>query len=530
MHSISRIIKKMSLATWMALIFFIGLLVLGFMIYSTYGLGWDEPAQLDISIFNFRYVVRGNPELLTVQNRWYGPFFEVFLAAVQNESTIQKLYLSRHFWTFIAYFVGCIFFYFLARRLTKHDGLALIGAICLVLSPRIFADAFFNSKDIPFLVLYTMSLLSMLWFLDKQTLWRGLLHAIITAGTITIRLPGLIIPALTVLGLLIELATRRSHWKIVVPHFFLYLVTLIGFGILFWPALWLDPWHGFLTAYKFMSHFPYEVAMLFMGRSILSTQLPWYYIPVWIAITTPILYLLTFIPGLITIVGYQKNWIKREISSEQRDETLILLAFLLPLLTVIVIRSVLYDAWRQMFFIYPPFLLVSILGLNWSWRQLKNRFSQPLAPVLGIAVLLIGLLPISLWMINYHPYQNVYFNRLAGKDMLTVQQNYMMDYWGLSYREGIEAILAVDDGAYISMLVETGSGQIAQQLLHLDEANRIRAVSTMGEADYFIGNYYMLSKPYPFQDEIYAVKIGNAKILSVYRLSEEEKKLPFVTR
>jgi hypothetical protein len=133
-------------------------------------------------------------------------------------------------------------------------------------------------------------------------------------------------------------------------------------------------------------------------------------------------------------------------------------------------------------------------------------------------------------MINYHPYQNVYFNRLAGKDMLTVQQNYMMDYWGLSYREGIEAILAVDDGDSISMLVETGAGQIAQQLLPLDEANRIRAVSTLEEADYFIGNYYMLSKPYPFQDEIYAVKIGNAKILSVYRLSEEEKKLPFVTR
>jgi hypothetical protein len=530
MKLFTRITKKMDLATWAAILFFISLLILGFMIYSNYGISCDERAQIDTGIMNFTYVVHGNPALLTIRDRWYGPFFEVFLAAVQDGSTIQQLYLTRHLWNFITFFVGCIFFYLLARRLTRHNGLALIGTLCLVLSPRIFADAFYNSKDIPFLVLYTMSLLSMFWFLDKQTLWRGLFHAILTAATLAIRLPGLVIPALTILGLLIEIITRRTPWKPVVPFFFLYLGTTIGFGILFWPALWPDPWHGFFTAFQFMSHFPFDVSMLFMGQTISSIHLPWFYIPVWIAVTTPILYLLTFIPGLMTIVWHQRSWLRKEISPDQRDEVLVLLAFLLPLLTVILIQSVLYDAWRQMFFIYPPLLLISIKGLHWIWLQLKTRLSQPLSFGLGIAALLIGLLSTGLWMINNHPYQNVYFNRLAGKDMQTVQQNYMMDYWGLAYREGIEAILAVDDADHIDMLVETGAGKSAQQILPLEESNRIHAVATVAEADYFIGNYYMLSKPYPFKDELYAVKIGNAKILSVYRLSEEEKNLPFVPR
>jgi hypothetical protein len=523
----SRFIKKIDIATWAAILFFLCLFVLGINIYSIYGISWDERAQVDIGQLNYRYIVKGDPSLLDFRDRWYGPAFEIFLHAVRDRSSIQQMYLSRHLWTFIAFFIGCIFFYLLARRFTKHNGLALIGTIFLVLSPRIFANSFYNSKDIPFLALYCTTILSMMWFLDKQTPWRGLFHALVTAGAITVRLPAIIVPALTLLGLAIEIITRHTKWKAAIISFFLYLLVTTGFVILFWPALWSDPWQGFLTAFQFMSHFPYGGGMLFMGQIVPSDQLPWYYVPVWIAITTPLFYLIAFIPGLISILYNQRTWIKFKITIEQRDEVLVLLAFVLPILTVIVLHSVLYDTWRQMFFIYPPLLLISIKGLQWIWLQLKTRITKPLALGLASSALVIGILPTCLWMINNHPYQDVYFNRLAGKDMLTIQQDYMMDFWGLSYREGIEAILAMDNGGYIHMLVETAPGQTAQQILPQEDSNRIQAVLSVEEADYFIGNYYSILKPYPFENEVYSVKVGNAKILSVYRLSEEEKSHPY---
>ncbi|MBI9049710.1 MAG: glycosyltransferase family 39 protein [Anaerolineaceae bacterium] len=523
----SQLNKKIDIATWAAIIFFLCLFVLGFMICSDYGMSWDEPEQVYIGQLNAKYAVRGNPELLEIRNRWYGPSFEIFLYAVRDRSNTQQMYLSRHLWTFIAFFVCCIFFYLLARRITKHNVLALIGTVFLVISPRIFANSFYNSKDIPFLVLYCMSILSMVWFLDKQTIWRGLFHALITAAAITIRLPAIIIPAFTLLGLGIEMVNQRINWKAVIISSMLYLIVTTGFVILFWPALWTEPWQGFLSAFELMSKHPNGINMLFMGNIISSFNMPWFYIPVWIAISTPLLYLIAFIPGLFNIIYNQKNWIKKEISLERRDEVLILLAFFMPLLTVILLHSYLYDAWRQMFFVYPAFLLISIKGLQWAWQQLNNRLTKTMSLGLASIILLIGMLPVCLWMVKNHPYQNIHFNQFAGKDMQTIQQHYMLDFWGLAYREGIEAILNMDDSAHIQILVETPPGQFALKILAQEEANHIQAIAPEDNTDYFIGNYYMIAEPYPYKNEVYTVKVDHAKILSVYRLSEEEKSIYF---
>ena len=57
-----------------------------------------------------------------------------------------------------------------------------------------------------------------------------------------------------------------------------------------------------------------------------------------------------------------------------------------------------------------------------------------------------------------HPYQNVYFNRLAGKDMQMIKQRFDLDYWGLAYREGLAYILSVDDRETIPVYADTPAG------------------------------------------------------------------------
>ena len=126
------------------------------------------------------------------------------------------------------------------------------------------------------------------------------------------------------------------------------------------------------------------------------------------------------------------------------------------------------------------------------------------------------------WMIQYHPYQNVYFNRLAGADMKTIQQRFPLDYWGLSYQRGLEEILRTDLGESINVFIE--SQQQALGLLPHEDVQRIHMTDTLSEADYFLGNYRDISRvPYPFSNEVFSVSIGNAKILSVFKLSPQER-------
>jgi len=516
--------KKPGLPTLLTILFFLALLAVGLSIYSSYGMSWDEPTQQELGMMNYRYAFKGDPALLRMRDRWYGPFFEIALVAFQSRGNAFQVYLSRHLLNFLVFFAGCLAFFLLGKRLTGSTWMGLLGAVSLVLSPRIFADSFYNSKDIPFLVIYIFSLLSLLWFLDRPAPWRWVVHAFLCAALISVRLPGLIILPLTLCGLLLEAICKRIPWKTTIASFAAYLVLTSALSILFWPALWPDPFNGFLTAFRFMSHFPHETEMLYLGERISSLALPWHYIPVWIAVSTPLSFLAGFVPGLIVIGWRQANSLANKYFIEQRDELLVAGAFFGPLLTVIALGSVLYDGWRQMFFIYPPMLLVMLTGLQAIKAWLDTHLPKPISMTTTLAALAIGLLPVAAWMVSNHPYQNLYFNILAGQDMQLIQQRFMLDYWGLTYRQGEEALLAQDPAPEINVFMQTEAGERTLGILPPDLAARVHVVHKLADADYYIGNYHLLKEPYPFKTEVFAVQVGNAKVLSVFRLSEEEKK------
>jgi hypothetical protein len=210
-------------------------------------------------------------------------------------------------------------------------------------------------------------------------------------------------------------------------------------------------------------------------------------------------------------------------SPARRSDLLALAALLLPLLAVIVLRSTLYDGWRQMFFLAVPLVWLAVRGLQAIWARLADRLGGKRAAVLLGLVFAAGMLPSTLWMARSHPYQNVYFNRLAGPDMGTVQARFPLDYWGLSYRAGLAYILRTDPSDSIAVYAETAAGQRTAGLFPTVEELRLKFVPSLSEASYFLGNYYNGPQPYPLGDEVFSVQVGNAKLLSVFRLSEEEK-------
>ncbi len=504
-------------------VLFFGLLLwLGLSIYKDYGISFDEPTQMQMGILNYRYARTGDNSLLTWKDRYYGPFFEEVLVYLQGQGPLREVYFQRHLLTFLCFFGGCLAFFGAALYRYRKLWLALAGTLFLVLSPRIFANSFYNSKDIPFMVFYSLAVFSLLWLVDHPGWLAGIGHAAVTGAALAIRLPALLIPALTIFALLVEVLSKRLSWRKALGLGALYLLVSAAVMTALWPGIWPNPVQGFLAALGQMSRFPYDLAMLFQGQVVQAMDLPWQYIPVWLGITTPVLYLALFLLGaglVLAAVLRKPAWI---FSQTGRDDLIVLGAAGLPVLAVILLKSTLYDGWRQMFFIYPAFVLIALKGLEAAVGWLRRSHLRPAAPYLTAAILAAALAPVAWGMLSEHPYQNVYFNRLAGPDLQTVQKNYMLDYWGLSYRASLEYIVSHDDSAQIPVLVETIAGSRNADILDPVDAHRLEFVSDIQEAKYFIGNYYM-NMGYPFKDEVFSVQVGDAKISSVYLLDEEDK-------
>jgi hypothetical protein len=504
--------------------FFLTVLLIGLAVYDDYGISFDEPTQVEYGILTYRFVMKQDPALTGWHGRYYGPFFEILLVMLQSRGASRDLYLSRHLLNFLCYFAGLGAFFFLANRFVRARWLALLGCVFLVLSPRLFADAFYNSKDIPFFVFYLFTLLSLLWFADRPRFWpRGMLHGLLSAALITIRIPGLLIVVLTAAALLFEMTVKRVDWLSAMKSGAAYLLATFLLCIFFWPTLWTNPASQLAQSFQLMSHYPYLTAMLYQGQVISSGQVPWHYIPVWILVTTPLLYLVLFGFGLTCFLTGWKTKAASGNPGALRDELLLLSAFFLPLLIVIVLGSSFYNGWRQMFFIYAPFLVIAVKGMETVIHLIQGKFPGWRSRLILTGILGFGLLPVGGWMIANHPYQYLYFNRLAGPDYKTVQQRFDMDYWELNYKEGLAYILENDPSDQITVFGQTSGGQRNLALFPTHQARRIVFVDRIEDAVYYLANYARPGETYPFQNEVFSAQVGNAKVLSVFLLSAEEK-------
>jgi hypothetical protein len=159
-------------------------------------------------------------------------------------------------------------------------------------------------------------------------------------------------------------------------------------------------------------------------------------LPVWFAITLPETYLVALACALIG----SYRWLRRPCVRAERPigSGLVVMAALLPLIAAIVLRPVVYDGQRHFLFVLPPLACLAGVALASVLR------ARSLARWLRY-----GLLAAWLWLLAWtfrdmyklHPYEYVYFNRLSG-GLRAAYQRYETDYWGASYKEGIEWVLS----------------------------------------------------------------------------------------
>jgi len=507
------------------ILFFLVFLFIGIKIYTDYGVSWDEGTNRKNGLLSFNYIFKGDDSLLTYKDRDYGIAFELLLIFIEKIFRLddhRDIFLMRHLCTFLMFYTGVYFFYLLCKYHFDSWKIGLLGSLFLILSPRIFAHSFYNSKDLAFLSMFIIGIYTLVKYLDKKTLLRSTFHALTCAILIDIRIVGILVPGLTLLFVCIDSLKSRSikeNNKKTIKSFLLYIFLLMFFTILFWPWLWKNPLN-FIEAFKNMGNFRWDSHVLYLGNYVKSTNLPWHYIPIWIIITTPLFYVFISFVGLYSTIKSKFKSPLNFSNIRKRDDLIFLLWFFLPLLAVIIRRSVLYDDWRHMFFIYPALLIISLAGLLHLFKFIKKKFkgqSYKIGCTILITIILFSLISTTHSMTKYHPYQNVYFNLLSGTN---VKNNFELDYWGLSYRKALEYILKNDTSQFIKVYVANDPEEINPCILTPNDRDRIKYVEKPEDAKYFLSNYRWHKGDYPYRNEFYSIKVNREKIMVVYKLKE----------
>jgi hypothetical protein len=517
-------------------LFFLVYLAVGISIYKDYGISWDEPVHREIAGVTAKYLSSlimpdfQHPEFAALPAfaeygaKHYGVIFDLPMYVADlllgYNGRMPEAYYLRHLCNFLLFYVSVFFFYLIVRNRFESRTLGLIGCFFLVLSPRIFAESFYG-KDVVFLSLFIIAIYFFIRYLNRKTPVNAALFALATAFVVDQRITGVFIPFLAVFVTGIdEMKAGRTFNNLHKRLFplFIYLSSFTFFMVLFWPYLWENPLRNFINAFGVMNRFPITYYVLYLGTFIKSTAVPWHYIPVWMLITTPIIYTFFFLIGSFwAIKGIIKSGINLYSNDRERQDFLFILLFAVPLAAVIVLNSALYDGWRHLYFIYAPFLLIAmtgaarLLGLIEEARVGRERR----AALFIAAVILLYVISTSYQMIRYHPFQNVYFNTLAGDK---ADQNFDLDYWGLSFRRGLEYIVKNDKRPAIGLSANV-LPPLKNNLIFLDKQDirRLRPAA-IHQADYFITNYRWHPQPYQSTNEVYSISIDNQKILSVFKL------------
>ncbi len=518
-------------------------LLVGIAVLDDYGVAWDDPTQRNIAKLNADYISGKDDNLqLRQKDKHYGIAFELPLLWIERALGLEdtrNIYLSRHLLIHLFFLLGAACCYLLALRLFNNRILALAAMLLFLLHPRLYAHSFLNSKDIPFFSMFMITLLLIHRAFVRDTVRAFLLCGAAVAVLINLRVMGVMlwIAVIIMRGLDVWYAEGRQERIRVLKTLGGFILSSVLTLYAVWPYLWKDPFGRLVEAFTIASHYPNKVTELFKGEFFSGFDLPWEYLPTWFLITTPWVALLLGLIGIVA-VGYRglarpSNVLR---NTPLRFQWLLLACFILPVLAVMLLGSTLHDGWRHMYFIYAPFCLLAAYGLHQLVSPSRKKYWR-----VGVYALTgIGLVGVVIEMVQIHPYQNVYFNALVDRHTPEyLRTQYEMDYWGTSYREGLEYLLEHYPDSPVRVYRKRYShADINSLILPATERRRIVFDDDTPSAPHFAMIFFhndtvrddALSSPYfamypmyptPSDKEelIHTIKIYNNTILAVYAVN-----------
>lgn len=495
-----RHLEKIGVACFFALLLLVGVFTL-----RDYAAGYDELVQQGILRSNAKEYALSLQKIGLELPTWLAVQDTPISQSVERDHGIAPMYLCLPFlrwmnsslsaastlWSAAVWFwfmTGLWSLYAIARRLGLSRPLACLSTLLLFLSPRFFAHAHLNDKDLVLLCLVLDCLWLGMRFLDKLCWQRALPFSLAGALAANLRITGAMPWGLICLGAVVLLCVQQK-WSLrkaglAVCTFLSFLL----FYLLLTPAAWREPMAYLRYLISNSASFSRWSGVLFFRGAefhVPDNSLPFYYLPYLMIVTLP---LYTLPVALIGGVGAVCEYRKQPRHSLGRPEMLLLLAAflcaLIPLALYMVMRPIVYNGWRHFYFACAGVLILGAYGIGILWKLCHAR---PILRRIFVGALCLCFGVTAVGMAINHPYEASYYNLLCSKGTMET------DYWNTGGAEALKRLGDCDE-RNPSLPMEVGCYFFDLQNARFKLNDDLKAVlTTTTERDapylYYIENY-----------------------------------------
>jgi 4-amino-4-deoxy-L-arabinose transferase-like glycosyltransferase len=432
-------------------------LVVAGLTFRAYGLGWDDYTHSqygDLLLALYKSGFADQRAFSFVNLYYYGGGFDM-AAALLAKLLPFDLFETRRLAGALIGIVSLAVTWRLGRRLGGPKA-GLIALILLATCPIYDGHMYINAKDSPFATAMIVLLYSIVRALDefpKPSRRTVLLFGVGLGLAFGSRILAAVFAPCALAALAIILfeesrsrGARPTALRLVQFAWLMLPALLVGYLImgLLWPWSILKPFNPVLASEYFSNFFEKPWRELYQGRLISVPDMPASYLPQLFALKLPeIMLTLGFAGTTGALIAFQQGKV-----SLKRGAGLftVILAVFFPIAAAIVARPALYNGVRHFVFLIPPFAVlggVAGAALIEAMRPYGKRAAAAM-----LAVFLVGVaLPVS-DIVRLWPLQYTAFNWISG-GVRMAHHNYMLDYWGLAFKQTAEALRATIEDRHL---------------------------------------------------------------------------------
>ncbi len=448
--------KKITNFPWTGLyylLFFVTLVIIC-CTFTDYGITWDEVERRingDNTILWYTSFFEDAWAILPTRSSYNGCFFDTVSQIPSNIAVLltgSNLFETRHLCNALFGLLGLITVYRLGNLLSGPM-CGFLAALILIITPRYYGHMFNNPKDIPFAVLYLLSIYYIIkTYKELPGLSRGqvIKLGLVIGLTMGMRVGGILLLIYLGLFMLCREAfryydthdlnlLRKNIFHSILPFSFVFLIAWV-IMLIFWPWAQVSPILRPLETLFISTKFPEYTGLIFYnGQFINPTILPWHYLFTWFSITLPEFYFILIPAGcflaLFFLWNHKKGAVKQKLTMQVG---ILIFAILFPGSVAILKKAVVYDGIRHFLFFIPILAVLCALSIVNLITKKNKALIIPLLLLPSLTSMSITFID----MTRLHPYQSIYFNRLIGGGLYQASKKFETDYWGNCFKEGTE--------------------------------------------------------------------------------------------
>jgi hypothetical protein len=469
-----------------------GLVVLAILIFRDYGISNDEEVQHRYGELIVNYYVSGfrDSALFNYRNLYlYGGLFDILAVGVAKALPFDP-FLIRHFLSAMIGVAG-IAGAFATARLIAGPRAGLLAMIALAVCGPYFGGMFNHTKDVPF----AAAMVGAIYFLLRAARdlpaprWCDVVGFGVMLGAATgLRAMGLLLIGYA--GLMVLLSLPRPFrlaeaaafvWKSglrMLPAFVIaYLIMIAA-----WPWASLAPLNPLRAIFSF-AHFHYEIRTIVAGEVYRMADVPWWYVPFYLAIKVPLVIYVGALCALAALILALARDGLSKLPRRHVETAFIALVAVFPIACEALMEGPAFTGMRHFLFVVPPLAILAGIGFDAVLGALSPR--RWLAAGAACTLALVFAWKASV-LVRLHPYEYMSYNELVG-GLDGAARRYEMDYW---VNMMPDAVRALED--YLGLATEKSQriytvGVCGEKFAFENYADkRLQASPGWLEADFFL--------------------------------------------